>query len=216
MACKMKQINRNELFTVAELKSRGWTDSLISDMLVYPDVERRNPYGHSLGTAGTHMYLVDRVIITESSSEWLAHYETCPSPTPPAKNTVSTKQSKFLAFVDALDIQIPCVPLSRVTDMACRVYNQRISVSTQPRDYYRRQATEESHPAFLERITVNYLRHEMTCYDSQLERMFSKGDLHEAYPVLRRKILTKIAETYPELAHECRRQTERTEIGIPG
>lgn len=46
----------------------------------------------------------------------------------------------------------------------------------------------------------------MTRYEEELERIFGKVGVNEAYLDLRSKIFDAIAEAYPDLADECHRQ----------
>jgi hypothetical protein len=67
------------------------------------------------------------------------------------------------------------------------------------------------HPSTMDRLTVNYLRHARTVYDSSLLRnRFSTSDLRSSYnKELKARCLDEIAAAYPELAAECERQRMR-------
>jgi hypothetical protein len=54
------------------------------------------------------------------------------------------------------------------------------------------------------RLTVNWLRHTMYSYDALLDGCTSEEQKFE----VRKKILSSIAEVYPELCEECERQLE--------
>lgn len=58
----------------------------------------------------------------------------------------------------------------------------------------------------IERWIVNYIRHELTTYDSGLNLLNNKTGKFEIYPELRNAILLKIAEAYPLHKDECFRQ----------
>jgi hypothetical protein len=64
------------------------------------------------------------------------------------------------------------------------------------------------HPTTVDRIMVNYLRHDRTVYDASLLRnRFSTSDLRSWYnKELKSRCLDEIATAYPELADECDRQ----------
>ena len=62
---------------------------------------------------------------------------------------------------------------------------------------------------FLERITVNYVRHRLTSYDRNLERVAGQIGVALAITAIRKRIYAAIAETYPHLAPECERQLAR-------
>lgn len=67
-------------------------------------------------------------------------------------------------------------------------------------------ATPESEPNFLERITVNYLRHCLTLYKKEIANIAGKVRVSEGYAEISQKVYAAIEESYPELAGECRRQ----------
>ena len=55
---------------------------------------------------------------------------------------------------------------------------------------------------------VNYVKYKMTYYDGELLEIAEKTKNYEAYTLLLRTILLKIAEAYPELKDECMRQID--------
>jgi hypothetical protein len=62
---------------------------------------------------------------------------------------------------------------------------------------------------FLERITVNYLRHVLSSYEGEIERVYGKVGMRQANKEISRKIYAAISEAYPWLKDECGRQLER-------
>lgn len=60
----------------------------------------------------------------------------------------------------------------------------------------------------LRRWMVNYVKYKMTYYDSELIEIAEKAKNYEAYILLHRTILLKIAEAYPKLKEECIRQID--------
>lgn len=59
---------------------------------------------------------------------------------------------------------------------------------------------------FYQRIKVNYLRHEGTRYDHELERYIGKTGVADAEDMVREHVYELIAAEYPHLADECNRQ----------
>ncbi|MFI6942038.1 hypothetical protein ACIBI4_22430 [Streptomyces sp. NPDC050418] len=74
---------------------------------------------------------------------------------------------------------------------------------------------ESSDRPALDRWQVNYLRHQLTHYDELLDGLHGKTGRAAAETLLRQRIYTAIAETYPFLAHECERQLREREGGPP-
>ena len=60
----------------------------------------------------------------------------------------------------------------------------------------------------LERWMVNFIRHNLCEYDDSLEELFGLVGKDELYQRLKSETLTRIAEVYPELEVECKRQAQ--------
>ena len=105
-----------------------------------------------------------------------------------------------------------------------QVLEMQVSVETRPEHWVRRAAIEannewhwdgdgaaEDAPAeFLERITVNFIRHNLTAYDRALEEVAGRVGIASA--VRSKDLLSHrraIGESYPALADECSRQLMR-------
>jgi hypothetical protein len=99
-------------------------------------------------------------------------------------------------YVDNLTIEVPSIPKDILIQQACDSYN---CVAKDNRSL----ATPNSDADFLWRITVNYLRHEMTAYEKHLREIAGRAGIDEAYSDLKWKVLEAIAEAYPWLASEC-------------
>jgi hypothetical protein len=58
----------------------------------------------------------------------------------------------------------------------------------------------------LERITVNYIRHNLTKYETLLKVVAGQAGISEAGRVVRRRVFDEITAQYPEYGEECKRQ----------
>ena len=58
----------------------------------------------------------------------------------------------------------------------------------------------------VKRWMVNYIRHNLTSYDSELLSIAKKVGCHEEYAYYKNAVLDCIAQTYPELEEECNYQ----------
>ncbi len=189
--------------TRSTIKERGWTDALIEKFLPDPDREAPNP--HYRSGAPLRLYDLARVERVEKYKRFIAAKEKTAGQTEArkaaAKKAVGTKRAKTIAAVEAIVIPPP-KRLDRDTLIrkACDNFNARL------RDIDSPSAYPHSDPTFLERITVNYLRHSLTAYDSHCQRLFAKVGRKEAYFLIRDKIFAAIQGTYPELSQECSRQ----------
>lgn len=113
--------------------------------------------------------------------------------------TTPTPQ-QILGAARLVDVSVKTMPLPRAIAAAQRHYNQRGDNKT---------ATNESDQHFLERITVNYLRHVCSHYDDHrdfLRTITDKTTRNAAGAIIKGRQLAEIAHHYPALAEEAKRQ----------
>ena len=60
-------------------------------------------------------------------------------------------------------------------------------------------ATPQSDEKFIARICMNYLRHNCTRYDKELEKMFGKTGRAEGHDIIQNRINQEICRIYPEI-----------------
>ncbi len=178
--------------TQTDVKERGWTDSLIRRFLPSPDLTKGNPFYRC--AAPMKLYAVGRVSAIETTPEYIEHSAKLVGRRKAAQRAVETKRKKLLAYLDTIEIQVPI--LTNLVGRACKSYNARNGGGAYP----------HSDKSFLDRICVNYLRHEMTDYEAHLYAIAGKVGVAEGYREIKNRVLYAIADTYPELSDECFRQ----------
>lgn len=177
------------------LKSRGWTDSLIRDFLEQPDETRPNP---SYRNAGNPMsfYKRERVEMIEITPEFLQAKKLADERKSNAKKGVTTKLQKIREYVENLVIDVPYL-------------EHELLVQTANKEL--RTLPHEIDMIFDERMCVNFLRHRMTKYESELSKIAGKTGGRGAYYDIKEKVLEAIAEKYDWLEEECWRLREKLE-----
>jgi hypothetical protein len=191
------------------LKARGWTAGLITSLLGAPDQLAANP--HYRAAAPMRLYRRERVEAVEASAAWAARHEAVQKRKDAAGRAVQTRQQHMQAYLEGLTLDVPMLPGDVLTRQACAHYNRR-----QAERYWEewREATPDSDPAFLARITVNYVRHGLSRYEQELEQVFGKVGVREAYAAISQKVYGAIGAAYPTLAGECARQL-REKLTLP-
>lgn len=193
------------MVTPTRLKSeRFWTDTLIRRYLGEPDDLVKNPHYRS----GPPMALYDlaRVIACEQQPAVAAALQRVAERRPQrqrvAQDIAQRKRQAVLDWVHSLSIQLPALSHDQLIRQACHHYN----ALWEDRGRDDKWATPSDDPAFLARITVNYLRHACSPYEDHLDDLFGQIGATEGRPLLKQRVLTAIARQYPDLAQECRRQ----------
>lgn len=111
-----------------------------------------------------------------------------------------TDKQRLLKEVQSWKIILKPERAHTITQSAILEYNR----------YHPDEPASHNHSiSFLNRITVNYLRHKLTNYDEKLNVLFGKVGKDEAYQLLNQMIYKKISEEYPGLATECKRQLKQ-------
>lgn len=190
----------------SDLKARGWTESLINKHLEPQDKTRTNPRYSS--SAPMLLWLLERVERAEASEEFKAAQEGRASRRAAAQRAVETKRARVRTWLDALKVSVPKMGMKKLVLRACDSYNAMRSARFLVSGYLSDPADENSDQDFLDRICVNYLRHELTCYERHLGEIAGKVGATDSYLELKDKVLDAIAEAYSELGVECLKQSQ--------
>jgi len=186
----------------AGLKARGWTDSMIRRLLGDPDLTVRNPYYRK--APEMKLYLIERVNRIEGSDIFLELKEKSMKRSEAMKKVAKMKESELLKYIDSIEIEVKKMEIEKIKNLAIEEYNFHQGEI----DHFENMliGKKDLDSAFLSRITVNYIRHNLTNYEDLLEELEGKVGKYEAYIKLKNKILEKIAEVYPDLKDECYKQ----------
>lgn len=196
-----------EYLTKSELKERGWTEKAISLFLGECDKEAKNLYYSK--APPVRLYLKSRVEAVERSEAYQNFLLKNANRVSGARKAAETKKLRLLEEVAGWTIELEARPYPEIVEAAIEAYNsyRKMLYYDRARDYT--PANTDSDPEFLQRITVNYLRHELSDYEYRLRVLFGKVGKTEGYRILNKKIYDKIASTYPQLRDECNRQMAR-------
>lgn len=189
-----------EYFTKTGVLSRGWTKELIDELLGAPDKTRGNQY-----RAGSLIcqYSVDRVMTAEKSEAFRNAMKALRVRRKSAAKGVRTKSTALMKKINDTKIDIPSLDVDEVIASAIADYN-----SFHANDAHgNAHATPNDDEAFLQRITVNYLRHLVGPYEKALIDIVGKTGKRAAYAAIKSNVLCAIARQYPYLKSECDRQS---------
>jgi len=206
---------RKDFFIKTELKERGWTDALIRDYLGNPDKEKK----HSSYNSIIKFYRTDKVEKAESKEDFKKALEKSSERKKSAKKAVDTKLQKAQGLLNDLDYALKKkLKKDTLIKAALEHYNLQKGYHAAQRDgdynpinsYKDFDGSEKEYDKFIERICVNYLRHDRSEYDLNLIQIDSelkgKVGVHKIKRMQRNKILDSIKEKYPWLADETERQ----------
>jgi hypothetical protein len=189
------------MLTKTALKERGWTESLIKSFLPDPDLEKRNPmYARA---APMKLYFLWRIEGLEGTALWQEKRESARKRSESLLRAAAIRQEHLLREVKSQTVNLPRLSRRQLVQRACEHYNRLALERDKP--FW---ATPSSEKAFLARICVNFLRHELSNYERQLEEVYGKVGAIAARSEIRNKVYSAIATGYPDLAKECERQVQ--------
>ena len=158
------------------------------------------------------LYALERIIKIEATDEFKKELVKVAARKLRAQKAVATKLAKMQAFIEGLVVTHPPLTAEQLTELAIKAYNNHGPSRNAERAERWQSASPHSRPEFLERITVNYLRHQCSPYDDNLRKIAGKTGVDEGRVQLKKKILQAIATSYPWLQEECCRQELSTEV----
>lgn len=187
---KKKDVDR---ITKTDLKSRGWTEKMISHFLPNPDMIADNPYYRC--APDVKLYDLIKVETIESSREFIDFKSKLRKRIEGAEKAVETKYKKLKEEIDCFDYHIPVFEKKELLEAAIKAYNNyQFEIEN-----YDKDASINSDWEFLIRITNNYIRHNLTDYEDYLYKIEKRVGKYSAYYEIRKKMDSKIKEAYPWL-----------------
>lgn len=194
MTPKQSKELRTTHYTATDLKeSRNWTESLIKKHAGEPEYTNEFIYKGSPATA--RYWPKDKIESIEAQLVFVEAMHKRMQRKQSTEKAVDTKTKKLIIWAQITSIHIEST--KNYLKRAIEHYNSRNSDG---------DASLNSDREFLDRISVNYIRHCLTTYENILDDASGRVGVDEAYKIIKNRVLTRIAEMHPELSRECRRQ----------
>src|SRR2546422_5651784 len=172
----------------------GRSKGVLAQLLGEPDL-RKKVFGR---TSLSALYLESRVVAAENSDAYQSLQASLARKSAAAKAVV-TKTNQLLAAVEVMRVDVIVMRLSEVHKLAIASYNAY-------HEQFGNTASPKSDAAFLNRICVNFIRHELTECEYALADVAGKIGITKAVDGIRQKVYSAIARAYAGFATECERQ----------
>lgn len=199
--------DRPKMIKQSNLEQRkDWSKATIDRFLGEPD----KSYTRRYRRMRVSLYSMHRVEAAERSQAFRENAVKLRARKAAAAKGAETKLRRLLAQVARMEVTVEVIPLDDVQANAIHVYNNFAK-----RRYDGEHADENSSRTFLDRIMVNYIRHELTQYDHQLWVVAGKSGAVTARITIAKRIFEAIAQGYPALASECQKQMQKREVTNP-
>lgn len=191
-----------KMITQSAVLSMGFTKSIIDKLLPAPTL-KQNP--HYKSSAPMKLWKEADVLAAMDTDAYRDAAAKAERRKAAASKGVDTKRKNAEVLADEL---IAAIRVQRIELPEL----ERLTLDAQQRWYDFRGRGEIEFPdrEDVDRWMVNYIRHELCEYDGSLYTLFRPGkmaDKDKLYPKVKRETLAKIAQVYPELAEECKAQS---------
>lgn len=194
------------MICLKELKEKGFSDKLIRELLPEPTLKTNPKYKCAPKMKLWEESDVEQAMCTDAFKEYQIKRAKRQAA---AQKAVETKVNNL---VEQTKEAITKIKVRRIS-----MQGVRSNAISERRRFYEMQADMRGYsydypdPKYanedtITRWMVNYIRHNLTKYDENLEEIAEKTGKTLAYVMIRNAILDKIAEVYPELAEECENQ----------
>ena len=179
---------------------RKWSDRLIKKYMPVPDEIRNNPhYGRA---SEMKLYKISRVELIEKNEQFLIDFQKTMLRRKSSEKMVETKKDNLLIQISELPISVEFIPRNELVPLVIDDYNNR--------NYYKDYLTlRDLDQSTLERLTVNYIRHQLTEYEYHLYTIGDQVGKKEGARLLKEITNNCIGESYPDLTRECALQLRR-------
>lgn len=199
----MRKMEEEKLITQSTVLSMGFTKSMIDKLLPAPTLKDNPRYKCAAPMKLWKEVDVLAAMETDVFREAAAKAERRKAA---ASKGVATKRKNAEVLAEEL---ISAIHVQRIELPEL----EKLALASQQRWYDFRGRGEIVNPdeEDVQRWMVNYIRHELCEYDGSLYTLFRPGkmaDKDKLYPKVKRETLAKIAQVYPELAEECKKQAD--------
>lgn len=201
MSHKYNREDKVSLFySTKELFLRNWTRSIINKLIEPEYTEEYKQYGKR---CIAKYYLKTKIEEIESTKEFKTLLKKAAKRSSTQKKSVSKKKRELLRYIKTIKIEILKLSKEDLLFSAIQSYNDYNS-----QKFTFVPATENSDIEFLNRIQVNYLRHNSQ-YHEELDNLFGKVGTFDGYLLLKKRILREIGKKYKYLKEETQSQINR-------
>ena len=206
---KKNKKDTKDYYTQTGLKALGFTPKMIEALLPEP-LLRPNPMYRS--AAPMKLWLVEDVNKVIDSEEFIMMREASASRRKSAAKAIKTKRDKLHKEVEEKikSIEVEKIKMKDLKERALRHKQRWYNYVAEMRGTWS-DSVHDADKDTVKRWMVNYVRHNLTRYDSDLYDMSNRVGCREEYKNYKFAVLDKIAETYPRLKKACEAQKEYTE-----
>jgi hypothetical protein len=199
------KVDKERYIARQALKEQGMTDAILKHLT--PDIVNKLGRNHV-----SYHYEIAKVEAFKTSDVYQKYLIGAEKRKLSARKAVNTKIARITEEFSNIHIDVVRGWKRReIVNAAINAYNEFQCMRGR---YENATAHEGSSQDFIERISVNFIRHNLTDYEVVLQYLESKVGKFQAYQLLRDRLFKCIAAAYPFFANECARQSGNEIIDV--
>lgn len=195
----MVKNKKDEYITVTGLiEKRGWTRGMASKLLKNIDYKLvDNPY-YKCATPMTLYFLKDIKRI-EKTKKFKELQQKANKRKESSKKAVETKKKNIVLLADTFSITVERISLDDLRNYTLNAKQNWYNLLQSNRYYEYPLNAYSAHEEDVERWMVNYIRHNLSNYDEELEALAGKVGKSKGYWHYKERLATEMIKVYPEL-----------------
>lgn len=185
-----------EFYAKTTLLSRGWTERSIDELLPPPKLVDNPHY-----KCAAPMQLWDKKIVhqKERTKKFKMYAEKKAKRSKAMQKVIEKKKDETIEIAECLDITVKRIDFNELRKLALLDKEIWYEVTGQ---YWRAPLVHFADEATITRWELNYIRHNLTNYDEELEKLRGRIGKDIAYCHYKDILMDKIYEVYPEFMQE--------------
>ena len=199
------ELKRKDCYNLTELKTRGWTASIIKKLVTITPIEFKGLYRKQ----PQKCYPKEYIESLEQSDQFTELKNKATNRQKTMKAIADKKRAENIAkFTKQVDqVKVPVLTSDELKKRTIESKQDWYDYQSCIRDNFNDRIDADHLPnSVLFRWEVNFIRHELTKYENVLARIYRQVGTREIYPIIKNHILDKIANAYPWLSDECQKQ----------
>lgn len=175
------------------LLERGWTEKIMDELLPFPKLVDNPHYKCS-----SPMQLWDLKIVKqkERKKKFKENKEKKERRSKAMKEVAERRKKETMKLAESFNIEVERMDIDTLRNETLADKEAWYFVTNQ---FERAESVYFADEETVRRWELNYIRHNLTKYDEELEELFGQVGKNDAYWEYKDRIMKKIYEVYPEL-----------------
>ena len=190
------------------LLNRGWTEKSINEILPPPKLVK-NP--HYKCSYPMQLWEAQIVSYRERTNRFKKYAEKKAKRQEASRKAIATKTEKTIALLPNFSLEVERVSLE---DLRQWTLNAKWYWYMDTEQYERADSVDFADEETILRWEINFIRHNLSNYDDELEKLYGKVGKDMVYSKYRNQLMNKIFEVYPELKEKCEEFEQKKDLAV--